>query len=159
MSWVAPSGLTRKTIQTSRAFDDVRDPRVGTVAVGQPVEDPQRHLDAHVLVGVDPAVEQHLGLVLVDRHVVRDLGRPQLSPEVALTDREALDDAGVGGGDGRDLGTDLGVRVIALVAGRELAGGERSGRREQRQDQQAERQRGRGDLGETAGGHGCMVTR
>ena len=122
MSYSAPSGFTEKTIQTSRLFDDPGDPRVGPVAVDEPVEDPQRHLDAHVLVGVGPAVEQDLGLVLVDAHVVRDLDRPQLATLVALADREALDDIGVGRGDRRDVGRELGVGVEALPAPGELVG-------------------------------------
>ena len=158
MSWVAPSGVDHEDDPDLARVDDARDPRVGAVPVGQPVEDLERHLDAHVLVGVGPAIEQDLRLVLVDQHVVRDLGRPQLSPEVALPDGEALDDGGMGGCDRRDLGTDLAVRVIPLESGRELARGERGGRREQRDDEQAKRERGRRDLGETAGRHGCMVT-
>ena len=85
------------------------------------MQDPERHLDAHVLVGMDAAVEQHLGLVFVDPDVVRDLGGPQLAPEIALADREALDDARVRGLDRRHVGADLGIRVIGLVAGRELS--------------------------------------
>ena len=81
--------------------DDVRDPGVLAVAVGEPVEDVQGHLEAHVLVGVVEAVEQDLGLVLVDVDVVADLRRPQLAALVALADREQVDDVGVGRGDRR----------------------------------------------------------
>ena len=66
MSYSAPSGLTRKTIQISRAVHDRGDPRVDAVAVDQPMEDVEGHLGGHVLVGVVGAVEHDLGLGLVD---------------------------------------------------------------------------------------------
>ena len=74
------------------AVDDVRDPRVVAVAVDEPVHDPERHLDAHVLVGVRAAVEEHLGLVLIDADVVRDLQRPHRSTLVGRPDAEPLGD-------------------------------------------------------------------
>ena len=64
------------------------------------MEDAQGHLEAHVLVGVVEAVEQDLGLVLVGRDVVADLGGPQLAPLVAWPIQK-VDDVGVGGGDRR----------------------------------------------------------
>ena len=92
MSYSAPSGLTTKTIQISRVFTIERDARVDAVAVDQPVEDVQRHLGRHVLVGVVSAVEHDLGFGLVDRDVVGDLDRPDVAALVALADREAGDD-------------------------------------------------------------------
>ena len=89
MSNSAPSGLTRKTIQTSRVSTMRGDPRIVAVAVDEPVEDVERHLDAHVLVGVVAAVEHDLGLGLVDADVVGDLDRPEVAALVALADREA----------------------------------------------------------------------
>ena len=133
MSYSAPSGLTRKTIQISREFTIPGDPRIDAVAVDEPVEDVEGHLGGHVLVGVVSAVEHDLGLVLVDGDVVGDLDRPQLAALVARPDREALDDVGVRRGDGRDLGRQLRVAVIALPARGELGGG-RHGRAEHGQD-------------------------
>ena len=103
--------------------DDLGDARVDAVAVDEPVEDVQRHLGRHVLVGVVGAVEHDLGLVLVGRDVVRDLDRPDVAALVALADREARHDRRVGGRHGGDLGGDLGVAVVALLAGRELGRG------------------------------------
>ena len=50
------------------------------------------------------------------RDVVRDLDRPDVAALVALADREAADDRRVGRGDGGDLGGDLRVAVVALLA-------------------------------------------
>ena len=107
--------------------DDVRDPRVDAVPVDKPVEDLQAHLDAHVLVGMVGAVEEDLGLGLVGRHVVGDLGHPQLATLVALADREHRDDVRVGRGDRVDLVGQLGVAVEPLPALRELGRGHAAG--------------------------------
>ena len=112
--------------------DDVRDSRVVTVAIDEPVHDREGHLGGHVLVGVVPAVEHDLGLGLVDADVVRDLDRPDVAALVALADREAMDDVGVRGGQRGDLGGHLGVAVVAGPSSREFAGG-RHGRRQQDQ--------------------------
>ena len=72
-------GVHREHDPDLARVDDRGDPRARPVAVGQPVEDVQGHLEAHVLVGVVEAVEQDLGLVLVGPDVVADLGRPQLA--------------------------------------------------------------------------------
>ncbi len=137
---------------------DVRDAGVLAVAVGEPVQDVQGHLDAHVLVGMGVAVEEDLGLVLVGGHVVGDLGRPQLATLVALADREPLDDVRVGGLDGEDVGGDLRVRVVALEALGEVARRERRRRREQRHEEEGDDEGGRRDAGHAAlGVHVPMV--
>ncbi len=115
--------MTTNTIQISRRVDDRRDARVDAVAVHEPVEDVQRHLGRHVLVGVVGAVEHDLGLRLVGRDVVGDLDRPDVATLVALADREERHDRRVRRGHGCDLGRDLGVAVVALLAGRELGCG------------------------------------
>ena len=115
--------------------DDVRDPRRRAVALGQPAQDRERHLEAHVLVGMVEAVEHHLRLGLVGPDVVRDLHRPQIAALVALPDREALDDRRVGVGRGLHLGGHLRVRVERLLAGREVRIGCRRGCRAERGQQ------------------------
>ena len=136
MSYSAPSGLTRKTIQISRVLTMLVIRGVGSVAVDEPVEDVQRHLDAHVLVGVGATVEQDLGLRFVHVHMVRDLGGPQLAALVALADRKDRHDVWMSRRHGRDVCGDLGVAVIALFAGREL--GRRGDRRGHQRDERAE---------------------
>ena len=116
----------------------------------------QRHLDAHVLVGVRATVEQDLRLILVGADVVRDLGRPELATEIALADGEALDDVRMRSRDRGDVRRHLGIRVVALVALRELVREDR-GRRDQREHEQADGERGRRELRETAGCHEPMV--
>ena len=76
-----------------------------------------------MLVGVVEAVVEDLGLGFVRGDVVTDLGRPQLAPLVALPDREAADDIGMGGGDGGDLRRHLRVGVVGGPAGREVGRG------------------------------------
>ena len=71
------------------AVDDVRDPLVRAVAVGQPAQDREALLDRQVLAGVVEAVEEDLGLGLVGLDVVGDLRGPDLAALVALADREA----------------------------------------------------------------------
>ncbi len=107
----------------------------------------ERHLQAHVLVAVVEAVEQDLGLGLVRGDVVADLRGPQLAALVALPDREALHDVGMGLGHRGDLGAHLGVGVEPLVARRERPGGpggrdRRQHRDKQRSDQPGEDGRG-----------------
>ncbi len=121
---------------------DRGDPRARSVAVREPVEDAQRHLQAHVLVGVVEAVVQDLGLGLVAADVVADLRRQQLAAPVALADREQVDDARVGGGDRLDLVDHLGVRVVAPPALRELVRGpcRRGGDRRGDEDDEDRRQ-------------------
>ena len=131
MSNWAPSGFISNTIQISREFTMSVIRALRSVVVGEPVEDVQGHLEAHVLVGVVDAVEQDLGLVLVDADVVADLGRPQLPALVALADGEQVDDVRVRGGDRMDLRDHLGVGVVALPARREFLGRE-GGRRGER---------------------------
>ena len=89
------------------------------VVVGQQVEQVERLLDGHVLAGVVEGVEQDLGLGLVDRDVVADLGRPDRPALVARPDREDVDDRRLGRLDGLDLGLHLGVVVIGTVPSRE----------------------------------------
>ena len=81
------------------------------------------HLGRHVLVGVVSAVEHDFGFGLVDCDVVGDLDRPDIAALIRLADREAGDDRRVGRCDRRDLRGDLGVAVVALLAGRELGRG------------------------------------
>ena len=139
-------------------IDDLRDPGVRSVTVGQPAQDPQRHLDAHVLVGVVAPIDHDFRLTLVGRHVVRDLGGPELPSEIALADGEPPDDVGVRGLGGSDLGRDLGMGVVARIARRELVRRKGRGRGEERGDEQTDGQGGRRDLGERAGCHASMVT-
>ena len=54
-------------------------------------------------------VEEDLGLVLVGRDVVADLGRPDVPALYALADREEVDDVRMGGLHRVDLVDHLGV--------------------------------------------------
>ena len=101
-SYSAPSGLTDEDDPDLARVDDVRDPGVGAVAVGQPAQDRERLLEREVLAGVVEPVEQDLGLGLVGRDVVGDLGDPDVAALVALADRADLDDVRVGGLGGLD---------------------------------------------------------
>ena len=67
---------------------------------------------------------------------------------VALADREALRRCpGARSATASDVGGDLGVRVVALVALGELARGERRRRREQRHEEEGDDEGGRRDCG------------
>jgi hypothetical protein len=68
-------------------------------------------------------VEQDLGLVLVGRDVVADLGRPDTSAPITRADREDIDDIRPGCLHRLDLRDHLRVVVIERVLGREVRGG------------------------------------
>ena len=141
MSYSAPSGLTANTIQISRVLTRLVIRGVGAVALGQPAQDRERLLEREVLAGVVDAVEHDLGLGLVGGDVVGELGDPDGAALVALPDRAELDDVGVRGLGGLDLGDHLGVGVVLGVGGGEVRG--RGGR--------GGNQRGRGREGECQG--------
>ena len=95
------------------AVDDVRDPRVGPVAVDEPVED-VRVISAPMCSSAwVPPSNRTSGSASSTADVVGDLGRPDVAALVALADREALDDVGVGGRHGGDVGGHLRVAVVA----------------------------------------------
>ena len=119
----------------------------------------QRHLDAHVLVGVVAAVVQDLGLGLVRPDVVRDLHRPQLAALVALADAEARRDGRVRIGDGLGRGADLGVRVVAREAPREVGRRDGRGRGDEEDDQRrGDRRRDGASEAAIGKGHRSMMT-
>ncbi len=80
--------------------------------------------------GVVDAVEHDLGLGLVGGDVVGHLGDPDVPVLVALPDRGELDDVGVSGLGGLDLGDHLGVGVVLGVGRGEVGGGGGWGGRE-----------------------------
>ena len=94
-------GVDREDDPDLAAVDDVGDPLVGAVAIRQPAQDRQRLLEREVLAGVVESVEHDLGLGLVGRDVVGDLGDPQVAAPVALADRAERDDVRMGGLGGR----------------------------------------------------------
>ena len=119
------------------------------VVVGQPAQDREGLLGAKVLAGVVEGVDQDLGLGLVRRHVVADLGGPDVTALVALADREDRDDVGVVRLRLHDLVDQLGPVVVAAHRGREvrLRGGQR---RRARQPERRSRRRGAGRRGSGA---------
>ena len=126
------------------AVDDVGDPGVGAVAVGEQVEQVDRHLDGQVLTGVLLGVEQDLGLVLVGADVVGDLHRHQVAALVRRTDADLAGDRRMVGDDLVHDGGQFRVVVVVGVGGREghradLAGAALGvGRRGQRFQPEAE---------------------
>ena len=118
---------------------------VGRVVARERVEEGERLLQAEPLAGVVQGVDQDLRLRLVERHVVGDLGDPDVAPLVALPDREDVDEVGVGGLDGVDLGHHLGVGVVAAVAARvvRLGGRGRGGEADEQARGERERDEGR----------------
>jgi hypothetical protein len=117
---IALVGVDREDDPDLPGVHEGRDPGVVAIAVDQPVHDVEGHLQAHVLVRVGQPVEEDLGLVLVDRDVVRDLDRPDRPALVALADGDLADDRGVGRDLGVDVGDHLRVGVVALPAVREV---------------------------------------
>ena len=105
--------------------DELGDLGVRAVAVAQPAQDRKGLLDREVLARVVQPIEQHLGLVLVGRHVVGHLRRPDGAVLVALPDRRNVDDGRVVGLGLLNLGHHLRVRVVAAVLRREVGRGSR----------------------------------
>ena len=101
------------------AVDDVGDPGVGAVAVGEEVEQVDRHLDGQVLTGVLLGVEQDLRLVLVGADVVGDLHRHQVAALVRRTDADLAGDRRMVGDDLVHDGGQFRVVVVVGVGRRE----------------------------------------
>ena len=118
MSYSAPSGLTIGTIQISREFDHVGDPRVGAVLRRTVVEQVERHLDRQVLARVLVAVNRTSGspssVATLSDTLSAQIVRPWYDvPDDPLHERRV-------GGDAGQLGDRLVVVVVRRVGGREV---------------------------------------
>ena len=105
--------------------DEAGHPLALAVSAGEEVQDIDGHLRAQVLPGVVEAVEEDLGLTLVEARVVADLGRPELATLVALADGEDADDVRVRGRHRLDVRRHLLERVVPGVLGRVVRGSDR----------------------------------
>jgi hypothetical protein len=114
--------------------DEVDDARV---AARELVEQVERLFDRDVLARVLAGDEQHLGLELVDHHVVGDLHRPQLPALRRAADREAAHDVRMRRRDRRDL---RGHRGVTVVSGERISVRRCAPQQAQQQDNRRARQ-------------------
>ncbi len=153
-------GVDRRDDPDLVAVDDVRDPRVRTVSVGEPAQDRQALLEREVLASVVQRIEQDLRFGLVGSDVVGDLDDVDIATLVRGPDRADLHDVGVGRlGVHEDL-DHLGVTVVAGILGREVrgrGGRGRGGRGADRQEQGDRRDEGQASASSRHGGQGRTV--